>query len=249
MVPLCSSPMPRSSRAARASAAAEADPGNRGGHRRRDRGAPPRAARRGDRRDRPQPADARRRAARRVVRPKSRFSQADALDLPFEDGSFDLVVCQFGVMFFPDKVKGNAEARRVLRDGGRYLLAIWDGIDRNLADARSPTAQCASTFSRRSAAVHGARAVRLSRPGRIERDLRAAGFADGRDRDRRADAAAAGSADDAALRPVLRHRRWVSSSKSASPERSTARSMRVDAGAAAVRRRRTASRRRCRRTS
>ena len=62
---------------------------------------------------------------------KVRLRQADALDLPFEDGSFDLVVCQFGAMFFPDKVRGHAEACRVLRDSGHYLLAIWDSIERN----------------------------------------------------------------------------------------------------------------------
>jgi len=60
-----------------------------------------------------------------------RFQQADALDLPFEDKGFDLVVCQFGAMFFPDKTRGHSEARRVLRDGGHYLLAIWDSIDSN----------------------------------------------------------------------------------------------------------------------
>lgn len=60
-----------------------------------------------------------------------RFIEADAQQLPFEDGSFDLVVCQFGSMFFPDKIRGHSEARRVLRDGGRYLLAIWDVIERN----------------------------------------------------------------------------------------------------------------------
>ena len=60
-----------------------------------------------------------------------RFVQADAQDLPFEDGGFDLVVCQFGAMFFPDKVRGHSEARRVLGDGGHYLLAIWDRIERN----------------------------------------------------------------------------------------------------------------------
>ena len=72
-------------------------------------------------------------AAARSVRTRSTFQQADAHRLPFEDDSFDLVVCQFGVMFFPDKVAGNAEARRVLRDGGRYLLVIWDRDRRNLA--------------------------------------------------------------------------------------------------------------------
>jgi ubiquinone/menaquinone biosynthesis C-methylase UbiE len=70
-------------------------------------------------------------AATRVSSSNVTFRQADALDLPFDDGRFDLVVCQFGVMFYPDKVRGNSEARRVLRDGGHYLLAIWDRIERN----------------------------------------------------------------------------------------------------------------------
>ncbi len=70
-------------------------------------------------------------AATRVSSRNVSFREADALALPFEDKSFDLVACQFGVMFYPDKVKGNSEARRVLRDGGRYLVAIWDDITRN----------------------------------------------------------------------------------------------------------------------
>jgi ubiquinone/menaquinone biosynthesis C-methylase UbiE len=70
-------------------------------------------------------------AAERVKSGRVTFVQADAQQLPFEDGSFDLVVCQFGSMFFPDKVRGHAEARRVLADGGHYLLAIWDNIERN----------------------------------------------------------------------------------------------------------------------
>jgi ubiquinone/menaquinone biosynthesis C-methylase UbiE len=59
------------------------------------------------------------------------FQQADAQNLPFDDGSFDLVLCLFGVMFFPDKVRANAEARRVLRPGGRYVLATFDRLDLN----------------------------------------------------------------------------------------------------------------------
>lgn len=59
------------------------------------------------------------------------FIKADAQELPFGDATFDLVLCQFGSMFFPDKVRGHSEARRVLKDGGHYLLAIWDKIDRN----------------------------------------------------------------------------------------------------------------------
>jgi SAM-dependent methyltransferase len=59
--------------------------------------------------------------------------QADAQELPFDDSSFDLVVSQFGVMFYPDKPKGHAEARRVLRDGGTYIAVIWDRLDHNPA--------------------------------------------------------------------------------------------------------------------
>jgi len=59
------------------------------------------------------------------------FIQADAEHLPFTSDTFDLVVCEFGAMFFPDKVRGHQEARRVLVAGGHYLLAIWDAIERN----------------------------------------------------------------------------------------------------------------------
>jgi len=57
--------------------------------------------------------------------------QADALALPFDDASFDAVVCQFGVMFYPDRVKGHREARRVLKPGGRYVFSLWDSLDHN----------------------------------------------------------------------------------------------------------------------
>jgi len=64
------------------------------------------------------------------------WRQADALALPFEDASFDAVVCQFGVMFFPDKAHAFAEARRVLRAGGTLLFNAWDRIEDNeFADA------------------------------------------------------------------------------------------------------------------
>ncbi|MGC4094428.1 MAG: class I SAM-dependent methyltransferase [Polyangiaceae bacterium] len=59
------------------------------------------------------------------------WRQADALSLPFEDASFDLVVCQFGAMFFPDKAQGFAEARRVLRPGGTFLFSVWDSLEHN----------------------------------------------------------------------------------------------------------------------
>ncbi len=56
---------------------------------------------------------------------------ADAMQLPFDDGSFDLVVCQFGAMFFPDKPAAFAEARRVLAPGGTLLFNVWDRIEDN----------------------------------------------------------------------------------------------------------------------
>ena len=59
------------------------------------------------------------------------WRQADALDLPFDDASFDAVVCQFAVMFFPDKVAGYAQARRVIKPGGRFLFNVWDDIETN----------------------------------------------------------------------------------------------------------------------
>jgi ubiquinone/menaquinone biosynthesis C-methylase UbiE len=59
------------------------------------------------------------------------WRQADALALPFQDESFDAVACQFGVMFFPDKVQGYKEARRVLGPGGRFLFNVWDRISEN----------------------------------------------------------------------------------------------------------------------
>ena len=59
------------------------------------------------------------------------WQQADALALPYEDQTFDVVACQFGVMFFPDKVKGYREARRVLKPGGRFLFNAWDRIAEN----------------------------------------------------------------------------------------------------------------------
>ena len=59
------------------------------------------------------------------------WQQADAMALPFGDAEFDAVVCQFGVMFFPDKAKAFSEARRVLRPGGVFLFNVWDSLSEN----------------------------------------------------------------------------------------------------------------------
>ena len=53
------------------------------------------------------------------------FTVANAMNLPFEDSGFDLIVCQFGVMFFPDKPASYREAARVLHSGGHYILNVW----------------------------------------------------------------------------------------------------------------------------
>ncbi|MDX8517359.1 class I SAM-dependent methyltransferase [Mesorhizobium dulcispinae] len=65
--------------------------------------------------------------------PDSRITwrQADALALPFEDAAFDVVCCQFGAMFFPDRTLGYREAKRVLKPGGRFLFNVWDRIEEN----------------------------------------------------------------------------------------------------------------------
>lgn len=73
------------------------------------------------------------------------WRQADALDLPFDDASFDAAVCQFGVMFFPDRVAGYAEARRVLKAGGSFLFSVWDEISAN-EFAEAVTEAAASVF-------------------------------------------------------------------------------------------------------
>jgi ubiquinone/menaquinone biosynthesis C-methylase UbiE len=114
-------------------------------------------------------------AQKRIGSGKVRFLAADAQELPFDDGTFDLVVCQFGAMFFPDRVRGHSEARRVLRDGGHYLLAIWDRIELNpvsnasqeslieLFPSDPPLFLLEGPFS-------------YADPSAIERDLRSAGF-------------------------------------------------------------------------
>lgn len=116
-------------------------------------------------------------AERKLSASNVRFRPADAQALPFEAGSFDLLVCQFGIMFMPDKVKANSEARRVLRDGGRYLLVIWDRIEHNLATMAAGRA-VAELFPMDGARFYERVPFRYHDVGEIERDLLAAGFTD-----------------------------------------------------------------------
>jgi SAM-dependent methyltransferase len=59
------------------------------------------------------------------------WRQADMQALAFDDSSFDVVVCQFGFMFLPDKAQGFREARRVLAPGGLLLANVWQSLDEN----------------------------------------------------------------------------------------------------------------------
>ncbi|WP_262027236.1 class I SAM-dependent methyltransferase [Microvirga sp. Mcv34] len=70
-------------------------------------------------------------AAQRLQAPNVKWQQADAQKLPFEDASFDAIVCQFGVMFFPDKQAAYREALRLLKPGGRLVFSVWNSLDHN----------------------------------------------------------------------------------------------------------------------
>ena len=116
-------------------------------------------------------------AAAKADAPNIILRKADAQQLPFPDASFDAVVCQFGVMFFPDRVGAYREARRVLRPGGRFLFNVWNSLDRNPVSGRiadllvdlfpddPPEFLARTPFGYHDLA-------------RIEADLRAAGFSD-----------------------------------------------------------------------
>ena len=71
-------------------------------------------------------------ASRQAPDSRIKWRQADALALPFESAAFDLVCCQFGVMFLPDRQSGYREAKRVLKPGGCFLFNVWDRIEENV---------------------------------------------------------------------------------------------------------------------
>ncbi|WP_328935980.1 MULTISPECIES: class I SAM-dependent methyltransferase [unclassified Streptomyces] len=72
--------------------------------------------------------------------PRADWRQADAEDLPFDDDGFDLVLCQFGVMFFPDRPAAYAEVRRVLAPRGRFLFNSWGPLASHAFGAAFQTA-------------------------------------------------------------------------------------------------------------
>jgi ubiquinone/menaquinone biosynthesis C-methylase UbiE len=107
--------------------------------------------------------------------PQLSFEPADAQSLPFRARAFDLVLAQFGAMFFPDKVGAYREARRVLASGGTWLFNVWDRLDANTGSAaihravRETVPEPRPEFIARTPFGYNDPAV-------IEAELRAAGF-------------------------------------------------------------------------
>ena len=106
-----------------------------------------------------------------------RWQQADAMQLPFDAASVDVVVCQFGAMFFPDRVAGYAEARRVITPGGALMFNVWAEVERHSYERafvqalRRVFPDDPPTFL--ETVPHG-----YADRARIEADVRAAGFTD-----------------------------------------------------------------------
>jgi ubiquinone/menaquinone biosynthesis C-methylase UbiE len=114
-------------------------------------------------------------AAKPSLQGRVTWQQADAQALPFDDATFDVVTCQFGMMFLPDKIKGYSEALRVLRPRGRLLFNVWGRIaDNHFADV--VTSGLAALFPKdpplfMARTPHGYHDV-----GRIREELSAGGF-------------------------------------------------------------------------
>lgn len=107
--------------------------------------------------------------------PGPSWEVADAQDLRYADASFDLVVCQFGVMFLPSRIDAYAGILRVLAPGGSFLFNAWDTLDTHVVEAAVIDAmaelfpQDPPDFLRR--VPHG-----YADPERIRDDLKLAGF-------------------------------------------------------------------------
>jgi ubiquinone/menaquinone biosynthesis C-methylase UbiE len=109
--------------------------------------------------------------------PHVSFQLADAQNLPFEERSFDLVLCQFGVMFFPDKIRANQQAHRVLRPNGHYLLVTFNRLELNPIPKTAEDAVNA-LFAHDPFEYMERGPFCYADPARIKDDLLAAGFND-----------------------------------------------------------------------
>jgi ubiquinone/menaquinone biosynthesis C-methylase UbiE len=114
-------------------------------------------------------------ATRQVADSRISWRKADAQVLPFEDAAFDLVCCQFGVMFFPDRPSGYWEAKRVLKPGGCFLFNVWDRIEENVF-ANEVTNALAEVFPNDPPRFLARTPHGYHDTGRIRGDLEQAGF-------------------------------------------------------------------------
>ena len=114
-------------------------------------------------------------AAQRLRTDRVSLQPCDAQDLPFAEASFDLVVSQFGVMFFPDKVRAHAEARRLLGPNRHYLFVTFDRVERNPVPKAAGKA-VAALFADDPLVYMERGPFSYADPAIIEQDLLAAGF-------------------------------------------------------------------------
>ena len=114
-------------------------------------------------------------AAAKPISPRVTFAPADAQALPFPESRFDLVVCQFGAMFFPDRVAAFAEALRVLAPGGAFLFNVWDRLEANPA-SQAVSEAVAALFPDDPPGFLTRVPFGYHHKARIEADLRQAGF-------------------------------------------------------------------------
>jgi len=114
-------------------------------------------------------------AAQALISEHVSFEHADAQNLPFAGGSFDPVLCQFGVMFLADKLRANQEARRVLRPNGHYLMVTYDLLELNPIPKAAQDAVSA-LFGHAPFDYMERGPFCYPDPARIKHDLLAAGF-------------------------------------------------------------------------
>lgn len=115
-------------------------------------------------------------AGKFVSEGRESFRVADAMATPFDDACFDLIACQFGVMFFPDKIQSFKEARRLLKSGGQYIFNTWGDLSEN--PFASIANDCAVSFFPDNPPGFYKAPFSYPDPTRVIADLKAAGWED-----------------------------------------------------------------------